>query len=434
MSKGMQQRLGIAQAIVGGPRFLVLDEPTSALDPAGRRTVRALLEELRGRGISVLLNSHLLSEVELVCDRVVIINRGRVVAQGTPDELTAAGGVEVETGQARAATQAGREDVPATGRPARRRRRARLRRAPDPLDARGGLPRGRRGGDGVSAARRHRAGDAGRVSAPAGADRRRVLTLASSGSTPRHPPRVRTIGSADVRRAARSSTRTPSPGRRCSAWPCSRRSSSAPCSRCSSRSTPSAATPSRACSSRSSCVRSGARSSLAARFGAACGICASYAALVYAASVAITGLDGRLVARQRRRARRCARDRGMRDRGHLAAGLGVPVDDRERDRRAHDLRRRARRGPARADRLRAPRPSGCSRSAATPRGRCRSTRSTRPACTRSPPRRAASPGSSSTSARWVVRSAPGRCSPGRLCIPRARRRRRRLPAFSVRDL
>ncbi len=66
MSKGMQQRLGIAQAMVGSPRVLLLDEPTSALDPAGRRTVRRLLEELRGRGVSVLLNSHLLSEVELV--------------------------------------------------------------------------------------------------------------------------------------------------------------------------------------------------------------------------------------------------------------------------------------------------------------------------------------------------------------------------------
>ncbi len=87
MSKGMQQRLGIAQALVGDPPLLLLDEPTSALDPAGRRTVRGLLEELRGRGVSVLLNSHLLSEVELVCDRVVIITRGEVVAAGAPSEL-----------------------------------------------------------------------------------------------------------------------------------------------------------------------------------------------------------------------------------------------------------------------------------------------------------------------------------------------------------
>src|SRR5262249_57986094 len=80
MSKGMQQRLGIAQALVGKPQLLLLDEPTSALDPVGRRTVRTLLEELRHRGVSVLLNSHLLSVVELVCDRVAILLAGRVVA------------------------------------------------------------------------------------------------------------------------------------------------------------------------------------------------------------------------------------------------------------------------------------------------------------------------------------------------------------------
>jgi ABC-2 type transport system ATP-binding protein len=97
MSKGMQQRLGIAQALVGRPRVLLLDEPTSALDPAGRRDVRVLLEELRGRGIACLLNSHLLSEVELVCDRVVIISRGEVVAAGAPAELTRTRGVEIET-------------------------------------------------------------------------------------------------------------------------------------------------------------------------------------------------------------------------------------------------------------------------------------------------------------------------------------------------
>ena len=113
MSKGMQQRLGLAQALIGSPRMLLLDEPTSALDPAGRRTVRALLEELRGRGVSVLLNSHLLSEVELVCDRVAIIARGAVVAAGTPAELSHAGGVEVETASgARLFREARREDAP----------------------------------------------------------------------------------------------------------------------------------------------------------------------------------------------------------------------------------------------------------------------------------------------------------------------------------
>ena len=88
MSKGMQQRLGIAQALVGEPKLLLLDEPTSALDPAGRRAIRALLLELRDRGIAVLINSHLLGELERVCDRVAILAHGKVVADGRPDELT----------------------------------------------------------------------------------------------------------------------------------------------------------------------------------------------------------------------------------------------------------------------------------------------------------------------------------------------------------
>jgi ABC-2 type transport system ATP-binding protein len=97
MSKGMQQRLGIAQALIGSPRLLMLDEPTSALDPTGRRTVRELLARLRERGAAVMLSSHLLSEVELVCDRVAILYGGEVVAEGTPEELTGGAGVEVET-------------------------------------------------------------------------------------------------------------------------------------------------------------------------------------------------------------------------------------------------------------------------------------------------------------------------------------------------
>jgi ABC-2 type transport system ATP-binding protein len=114
MSKGMQQRLGIAQALVGGPRLLLLDEPTSALDPAGRRIVRDLLGELRRRGVAVLLNTHLLSEVERVCDRVAIIDRGELLAVGSPDELARASGVEVETAAGvRRFEGAGREDVPA---------------------------------------------------------------------------------------------------------------------------------------------------------------------------------------------------------------------------------------------------------------------------------------------------------------------------------
>jgi ABC-2 type transport system ATP-binding protein len=114
MSKGMQQRLGIAQALIGSPRVLLLDEPTSALDPAGRRTVRELLEQLRERGHSVLLNSHLLSEVELVCDRVAIISRGRLVAEGSPAELSQTRGIEVETGSGtRTFEGATRDDAPA---------------------------------------------------------------------------------------------------------------------------------------------------------------------------------------------------------------------------------------------------------------------------------------------------------------------------------
>ncbi|HTU84018.1 MAG TPA: ABC transporter ATP-binding protein [Solirubrobacteraceae bacterium] len=98
MSKGMQQRLGIAQALIGDPKLLLLDEPTSALDPAGRRDVRALLLGLRTRGIAVLINSHLLGELERVCDRVVILADGCVVAAGAPKELTQTGGVEIQTG------------------------------------------------------------------------------------------------------------------------------------------------------------------------------------------------------------------------------------------------------------------------------------------------------------------------------------------------
>ncbi|HEY8582476.1 MAG TPA: ABC transporter ATP-binding protein [Capillimicrobium sp.] len=113
MSKGMQQRLGIAQALIGDPKLVLLDEPTSALDPGGRRTVRDLLVELRAQGVGVLLNSHLLSEVELVCDRVVIVDKGRVVTQGRPEDLTAPGGVEVETSAGvRRLPDARREDVP----------------------------------------------------------------------------------------------------------------------------------------------------------------------------------------------------------------------------------------------------------------------------------------------------------------------------------
>jgi len=86
-SKGMQQRLGLAVALVARPDLVVLDEPTSALDPLGRADVRDLLLSLGVRGVAVLLNSHLIGEVERVCDRVVILDRGRIAASGTLAEL-----------------------------------------------------------------------------------------------------------------------------------------------------------------------------------------------------------------------------------------------------------------------------------------------------------------------------------------------------------
>jgi ABC-2 type transport system ATP-binding protein len=113
MSKGMQQRLGLAQAMVGDPAVLLLDEPTSALDPAGRHTVREVLSRARDRGTAVLLNTHLLGEVELLADRVVLIDAGKVVAAGTVTDLTAGHGVTVETDQGRVEhPKATRDDVP----------------------------------------------------------------------------------------------------------------------------------------------------------------------------------------------------------------------------------------------------------------------------------------------------------------------------------
>lgn len=94
-SKGMLQRIGIGQALIADPELVILDEPTSALDPIGRRDVRDLIRRLRERGTAVFLNSHLLSEVEMVCDRVAIIDRGRVVRQGPLSELVA-GSLEAE--------------------------------------------------------------------------------------------------------------------------------------------------------------------------------------------------------------------------------------------------------------------------------------------------------------------------------------------------
>ncbi len=94
-SKGMQQRLGLAAALLGKPDLVFLDEPTSALDPVGRHDVREIIRGLSARGTAVFLNSHLLSEVEQVCDRVAVVDHGRVIASGTMDELLSGTAVRV---------------------------------------------------------------------------------------------------------------------------------------------------------------------------------------------------------------------------------------------------------------------------------------------------------------------------------------------------
>jgi ABC-2 type transport system ATP-binding protein len=82
-SKGMIQRFGLGATLVGEPKLLILDEPTSGLDPIGIRELRQLLESLKGKGMTILLNSHLLSEVEKICDSAAIINRGRLLVKDT---------------------------------------------------------------------------------------------------------------------------------------------------------------------------------------------------------------------------------------------------------------------------------------------------------------------------------------------------------------
>ena len=94
-SKGMQQRLGLGAALLGEPELVFLDEPTSALDPVGRHDVREIIRGLSSRGTAVFLNSHLLSEVEQVCDRVAVVDHGRVIAEGTMDDLLGGTAVRV---------------------------------------------------------------------------------------------------------------------------------------------------------------------------------------------------------------------------------------------------------------------------------------------------------------------------------------------------
>ena len=87
-SKGMTQRLGLATALIHSPKVLLLDEPTDGVDPVGRREIRDLLQEQARNGTAILLNSHLLSEIELTCNRVAMLRRGKVGAYGTVEELT----------------------------------------------------------------------------------------------------------------------------------------------------------------------------------------------------------------------------------------------------------------------------------------------------------------------------------------------------------
>ncbi|MEK4851316.1 ABC transporter ATP-binding protein [Paenibacillus sp. FSL H7-0756] len=88
-SLGMRQRLGIAQALLGRPRLLILDEPTNGLDPKGIKELREFIRKLADEGLAVFVSSHLLSEIQLLCDRVAIISKGRVLAVGAVDELVA---------------------------------------------------------------------------------------------------------------------------------------------------------------------------------------------------------------------------------------------------------------------------------------------------------------------------------------------------------
>ncbi len=92
-SKGMTQRIGLAQALVHEPELIFLDEPTDGVDPVGRRVIREIVAGLKEKGVTVFINSHLLMEVEMICDRVVIMDKGRIIREGTVDELTPKTGV-----------------------------------------------------------------------------------------------------------------------------------------------------------------------------------------------------------------------------------------------------------------------------------------------------------------------------------------------------
>lgn len=115
-SKGMQQRLGLAQAMLNDPELLFLDEPTDGLDPVGRKEVRDLVQHLRNEGKTIFLNSHMLSEVELVCDHVVILNQGLVARAATPEEFTrGTGEYQVRVAEASDAVRAAAGAIASTG-------------------------------------------------------------------------------------------------------------------------------------------------------------------------------------------------------------------------------------------------------------------------------------------------------------------------------
>lgn len=111
-SLGMKQRLGLAIALLGNPKLVILDEPTNGLDPSGIIEIRELIKDLPKRGVTVLVSSHLLSEVQLMCDRVTIINKGTLIANGTMEEILASSGtgtgwkVYVRISQAEASVRA----------------------------------------------------------------------------------------------------------------------------------------------------------------------------------------------------------------------------------------------------------------------------------------------------------------------------------------
>jgi ABC-2 type transport system ATP-binding protein len=121
-SHGMKQRLGIAASLLRQPRLLLLDEPTTGLDPAGMRDMRELVRRLAGEGITILLSSHLLNEVEELCNRVAIVRRGRIVYEGSLADLKATAATsyrlrvaELETAQRVCALVAGIGDVRVDG-------------------------------------------------------------------------------------------------------------------------------------------------------------------------------------------------------------------------------------------------------------------------------------------------------------------------------